>query len=170
MFALRGLASRASRADLLFHLALGGLLVGGGMLVEPVLAALWEAKNEGKLFKSIEQDRTAAMRAELAALRALRGHAARAAAAAAEVGPASPDAAVQSPAASATDEQPAAQHCGETAAHSRQPGAAMPSPATATAAGGSTAASAEPRSDPPSGGPAGARSDSSASSKVAAGV
>lgn len=61
--------------------ALGGLFIGGILFLEPLFSSAWERNNEGKLFKSIEEDVVERKRAQLLALQAAR--AAREAAAAA---------------------------------------------------------------------------------------
>lgn len=61
--------------------ALGGLFIGGILFLEPLFSSAWERNNEGKLFKSIEEDVAERKRAQLVAFQAARG--AREAAAAA---------------------------------------------------------------------------------------
>jgi hypothetical protein len=52
--------------------ALGGLLIGGVLFLEPLFSSAWERNNEGKLFKQIEMDVIERKKAQLVALQAAR--------------------------------------------------------------------------------------------------
>lgn len=52
--------------------ALGGLCIGGIFFLEPLFSSAWERNNQGKLFKSVEEDVIERKRAQLMALQAAR--------------------------------------------------------------------------------------------------
>lgn len=64
--------SSISRQEVLLTLGVGGVILVGATVLEPMLASFWERQNKGKLFSHMEKDLLKAQREELARLRAAR--------------------------------------------------------------------------------------------------